>query len=200
MNAEINVNDIFNTYIHTNPEESIALVQFTGFISKFSGTDLFDRKNFEGHITASAMIINAHDSTLLFIKHKALGRWLQPGGHVDEDDESILAAAIREVSEETGIEPQNLRLLPPAQDEQVPIDIDTHLIPAKPNKNEPAHYHHDFRYLFLYNGNNAIVFNTQEAMDVKWESLEMAEEDSGFERSIGKIRNLLGTELHPGSV
>ena len=192
MNANININEIFKTYIHSRPEESAALAQFAVFISKFSGKDLFDRKNFEGHITASAMIINARDSTLLFIKHKGLDRWLQPGGHVDEDDESVLAAALREVNEETGIKPQNLNPLSHATDEQMPFDIDTHLIPAKLSKNEPEHYHHDFRFLFIYKGDNDIVFNIQEAMGVKWETLEIAGRDSGFNRSIGKIRAFIG--------
>ena len=31
----------------------------------------------------------------------------------------------------------------------LPVHIDTHHIPANPKKNEPPHYHHDFRYVYI---------------------------------------------------
>ena len=41
---------------------------------------------------------------LALIRHKFLNRYLQPGGHVEETDSTVLAGALREVREETGIE------------------------------------------------------------------------------------------------
>ncbi|HET7637643.1 MAG TPA: NUDIX domain-containing protein, partial [Ktedonobacteraceae bacterium] len=63
--------------------------------------------------------------------------------------ESLQAAALREVEEETGLTPAELELHPLIpSDPAVPFDIDTHYIPENPRKDEPGHYHHDFRYVY----------------------------------------------------
>lgn len=51
-------------------------------------------------LTASGFLV--HEGKVLLIKHKKLGYWLAPGGHV-EDDELPHQAAEREVWEETGL-------------------------------------------------------------------------------------------------
>ena len=47
--------------------------------------------------------------------------------------------------EETGL--SNLKQLKLSENEQIPIDIDTHLIEYNERLNLLAHYHVDFRYL-----------------------------------------------------
>lgn len=106
------------------------------------GPEGFDRKTMTGHVTASAILVNAAGEVLL-IHHKSLDRWLQPGGHVEPTDDSLPDAAMREAVEETGIEPAALTLADP-----VPIHVDVHAIPANPRKGEGAHWHFDVRYLF----------------------------------------------------
>ena len=54
------------------------------------------------HFCASAYIIDPETKKILLVKHKKLGRWTQPGGHI-EHDEFPEEAAIREAYEETGI-------------------------------------------------------------------------------------------------
>jgi len=51
--------------------------------------------------TASAFIIE--DGKILFIDHEKLGEWIQPGGHIQEN-ETPDQAAKRETKEETGID------------------------------------------------------------------------------------------------
>ena len=51
-------------------------------------------------MTASGFLV--HNGKVLLIKHKKLGYWLAPGGHVEED-ELPHEAAEREVWEETGL-------------------------------------------------------------------------------------------------
>lgn len=66
---------------------------------------------------------------------------------MDGQDESLVAGALRELAEETGISPGELAELPASS--VVPADIDLHAIPANPAKGEPAHWHADFRFAFL---------------------------------------------------
>jgi 8-oxo-dGTP pyrophosphatase MutT (NUDIX family) len=47
--------------------------------------------------------LSAPDGRVLHVKHLALNRWLLPGGHLEAEDSSLLAAAQRELTEETGI-------------------------------------------------------------------------------------------------
>ena len=66
--------------------------------------DPFSRSRFDpGHFTVSALVLPPDGSSLLMIFHTKLGRWLQPGGHVEPSDADLQAAARREVVEETGL-------------------------------------------------------------------------------------------------
>src|SRR6476659_4087444 len=56
-----------------------------------------------GPFTASAFVLSPDRRRLLVVFHRKLGRWLQPGGHIEPSDASIVDAARREVEEETGV-------------------------------------------------------------------------------------------------
>ena len=57
-----------------------------------------------GHITASALVLD-HDGThALLTLHPRVGRWLQLGGHCEPSDDTLVAAALREATEESGID------------------------------------------------------------------------------------------------
>lgn len=98
----------------------------------------YDRNGFlPGHFTASGFVRSPDGTSVLLIEHRRLERWLQPGGHVDPDDSGPLAAALREVAEETGcvdVVPITDRL----------FGIDVHLIP--PRHDEPQHHHFDLQF------------------------------------------------------
>lgn len=63
--------------------------------------DPFDEAADPVHVTGSAIVIGRRGVVLL--KHKRLGLWLQPGGHVDPG-EAPWEGALREAREETGLE------------------------------------------------------------------------------------------------
>ena len=90
-----------------------------------------------GHVTASAVVLSPDRDSVLLVYHERLQRWLQPGGHVEPDDASLVAAARREVFEETGF---RVRDDPPAR----LVGVDVHEIPA--THSEPLHYHYDFMF------------------------------------------------------
>lgn len=111
------------------------------------GEVLNDRKNFIGHVTGAAIVLSPDHSKVLLIHHVILDKWMQPGGHWDPGESDPLAAAQREAEEETGV--RIARYLPlDVSLPHVPLQIDTHFIPANDKKSEPKHYHHDFRYVF----------------------------------------------------
>ena len=99
--------------------------------------DALWRSCLTGHLTGSALVVDASFVRVLLLFHRKVQRWLQPGGHVD-GDANLPAAALREATEETGIE--GLRVVVPA------IDLDIHEFRAA---GEPTHLHLDVRHLVL---------------------------------------------------
>ncbi len=110
----------------------------------------------EGHLTASALVIDESRAKALLTFHKKLKRWLQLGGHCD-GDANLPGAALRESWEESGIDEL-------AIDPQ-PVDLDIHLIPARTN--EPAHLHLDTRF-FVYAPAGARETLSAESLSLRW--------------------------------
>lgn len=94
------------------------------------------RDTMQGHLTASAWIVDAERRRALLLHHGKLARWLQPGGHV-EDDATLLDSALREAREETGLRCHAVHA--------AIFDLDIHPIPARAQ--EPTHLHYDVRFL-----------------------------------------------------
>ena len=98
--------------------------------------DALHRSCLAGHLTSSALVLDAAGERALLTLHAKLGRWLQLGGHCD-GDANLAGSALRECLEESGIE--GLAIDPE------PVDLDCHRIPARPG--EPEHWHLDARFL-----------------------------------------------------
>jgi 8-oxo-dGTP pyrophosphatase MutT (NUDIX family) len=56
------------------------------------------------HITASALVVDATGTQALLTLHKTVGRWLQLGGHCEPGDTTLAGAALRESTEESGLD------------------------------------------------------------------------------------------------
>ena len=56
-----------------------------------------------GHITASTLLLDDAGTHALLTLHPRLGRWVQLGGHCEDADTDIVAAARREAVEESGV-------------------------------------------------------------------------------------------------
>ena len=147
------VSEACSRYLQMFPEEQERLATLTGMLAR-PELDLRQRSTIpEGHMCASGIIL-LPESKIQMVEHKGLGIWVVPGGHYDETDPSLTDTAIRETIEETGIE--GVELHPWHLENGIPLDIDTHPIPANDKKNEGAHQHFDFRYVLrLKDGINA---------------------------------------------
>ena len=163
--------NIVNNYLSIYPNENELLSLLVKQTSSTSDKQLINRKNFEGHCTASSFVVSKTNKRVLLIDHKSLGLKLQPGGHIDQNESTVLQAAYRELAEETGITMNQVRYRPLIPGlPHVPFDIDTHSIPENTKKNELKHFHHDFRYLFLVDSESDIQINTDESEGFKWVS------------------------------
>ena len=67
-----------------------------------------------GHITASALVLDHTGTETLLTLHPRLGRWVQLGGHCEDGDADIAAAALREAGEESGIDGLTIGAMPAA--------------------------------------------------------------------------------------
>lgn len=156
--SKTEISQILDSYISRNSE--IELQQLKETLN--SSVDITSRDNFPIHITTSAVVIN--DGKVLHIKHKALNKWLLPGGHCESEDTSLIDASLRELGEETGIADDVLLI----RTDNNPIDIDLHSIPNQPLKNEPEHCHADFRFVFVLVSDANISLQTEEVDDYAW--------------------------------
>lgn len=143
----------------------------------------FDRDRHEpGHVTASAFVLHPSEAAIVLVHHAALGRWLQPGGHVEPGDPDVESAARREVAEETGIVPPEGGGL---------LDVDVHPVPARGPM--PAHLHFDVRWWFRAVGGE--VEAGDGTLGARWVPLDEA---MAMERSVARpAHKLAGTLAGP---
>jgi len=180
---------IVNTYLSIFPNEKENLKLLLDQLSK--PKDLVDRKNFVGHITASGFVLDRDRRKVLMIRHIALDKLLQPGGHLEVIDESPLEGAIREIIEETGVADfKNLEFL--VENPNIPIDINTHFIPENIKKQEPAHFHHDFRYCFVLKNHMPNLINQlEEVSECKFVELSVLSDLDKFGNVYKKVNKLI---------
>lgn len=125
--------------------------------------DCFHRELMPRHVTASTWVVNPARDHALLLHHGKHNRWFQPGGHADGDPD-VLAVALREVQEESGLHPDAIRLV----DDWV-FDVDIHTIPDDPHA--PPHEHIDVRFLVEVDDTLPVPGN-EESHEVRWVPLE----------------------------
>lgn len=135
--------------------EQEMLAEFFPFIA--AHPDCLWRACREGHLTASAWVVDAARSRTLLTHHRKLDRWLQLGGHADGEAD-LLAAALREVREEAGL--KRVRAVGPEV-----FDVDRHRIPA--HGAEPEHWHFDVRFLIEADLTKPLVVS-DESRELAW--------------------------------
>ena len=109
------------------------------------------------HVTAGALILAADRTEVLLTLHAKAKRWFHMGGHLEPQDTSLADAALREATEESGV--QGLVLDP------VPLHLDAHEV-AFCGKH-PSVRHLDVRFLALAPEGAAHAVS-EESIDVRW--------------------------------
>jgi 8-oxo-dGTP pyrophosphatase MutT (NUDIX family) len=107
------------------------------------------------HLTASSLICTPSEGKVLLTLHARLGRWLQTGGHLESSDADLAAAALREATEESGLD----RLL--ASDDPLLLSRHEVLCGGVPT------LHLDVQYLVITDLAAKPTFAT-ESLDVRW--------------------------------
>ncbi len=137
-----------------------------------------------GHITGSALLINACGDKVLLNHHKTFGKWLSFGGHAD-GEEDIAAVALREANEESGI--SEIGYLKTGI-----FDVDIHPIAENSVKKEPAHSHFDIIYLLQTKTEEFHL--SDESVDLRWcsydEAIKLVQSEKRMSRILSKWHHL----------
>ncbi|MFC7447561.1 NUDIX hydrolase [Rhodococcus daqingensis] len=114
------------------------------------------REHAPGHITASSLVLSEDGRQVLLTLHPRVGRWIQLGGHCEPSDETVVGAALREATEESGID--GLRI--------DPVLLSAHTHPITCSLGRPTR-HLDLLFL-VRAANDAPIVVSDESTDLRW--------------------------------
>lgn len=133
-----------------------------------SGEELYTRNNASAHLTASAWVVSPDRRQVLMAYHNLYGSWAWLGGHAD-GERDLLAVALREVREESGL--SNLR---PVTSDIYSLEI----LPVSGHEKKglyiPSHLHLNVTYLLEADPAEMVRQKPDENSAVGWFGLEEA--------------------------
>ncbi|OBK75861.1 NUDIX hydrolase [Mycobacterium sp. 1164985.4] len=121
-----------------------------------------------GHITGSALVLDHTGTRVLLTLHPRFGRWLQLGGHCEPTDSDVVAAALREATEESGIEGLTID----------PVMAALHVHPVTCSLGVPTR-HLDMQFIVRAPADAEIVVS-DESLDLRWWPLDALPADCDF--------------------
>ncbi len=168
------------TVVERDPIDAAEHSSVTRFLAAFDRlADPLDRRLDPVHVTGSAIVVGPRGVVLL--RHKRLGIWLQPGGHIDPG-EAPWDAALREAAEETGLDVAHQE--PDADGVPRLVHVDVH-------PGGRGHTHLDLRYV-LDGGSSDPSPRPGESQEVHWFDWPAAIDHAGDVRLAGLLRVLHG--------
>ncbi|GIF69323.1 hypothetical protein Ais01nite_73580 [Asanoa ishikariensis] len=154
-------------YLDRYPDETALLAEAIQLLGR--GRHFASRRSFPMHVTVGALLMRGSAEVLL-VGHRAYGIPLQPGGHLEPIDTTLVGAAVRELVEETGVDRDAVVSM-----SEVPVYIEFGAVPARSQKDEPEHYHLDLGYAFSTVAGDVGSVQESEVTSAAWYPLDEAE-------------------------
>ena len=121
-----------------------------------------------GHVTGSALVLDHANRHALLTLHPRVGRWLQLGGHCEATDPDVVSAALREATEESGIDGLVIDPTPAA----------LHVHPVTCSLGVPTR-HLDMQFV-AHAPADAEIARSDESLDLRWWPLDALPDDCDF--------------------
>lgn len=164
--SDCDIVDAVTTYLAEFPGEAAQLAEPLRLLSH--GANFADRRTFPLHITTGALLVRCGE--VLLVNHRAYGLLLQPGGHLEPTDQTLIGAAARELAEETGVDLDQIREV-----SQNPVYIEFGRVPPRAEIAEPEHFHLDLGYCFSTASADIGDIQESEVTSAAWYPLPTAE-------------------------
>lgn len=145
------------------------------------------------HLTASAWVTNAARDRVLMVYHRLYDSWSWTGGHAD-GEEDLLAVAMRECREETGV--THLRPISEKICSLEVLTVDGH---EKHGEYVSSHLHLNLTYLLEADENDTLRICEEENSGVRWFTREEALAASTEPWFVERIYRKLNRKLDAGS-
>lgn len=183
--------DDIRSYAPKNEQEATDQRIILEYIEGYPQTVL-TRENEYAHMTSSGFVVNADATKVLMAHHNIFKVWAWTGGHADGDSD-LLAVALREAQEETGV--SHIR---PISTAIASLDILPVWGHVKRGKYVAAHQHLNVTYLLTADETDELAVREGENTRVGWLSadklLEYTNEwqmDSVYLKLLARARELL---------
>lgn len=175
-------------YMPYNEQEEKDKEMMLEYIKLFDA--ILTRKCEIAHFTASAFVLNQTRDKVLMIYHNIYQSWAWTGGHADGEEE-LLAVAIKEVKEETGV-----KQVIPILDTNISLEILPVWGHVKKGKYVSSHQHLNLTYLLQVDEKETLQIKEDENSGVKWIPIDRIKEystENNIHPTYDKIIEKIGT-------